>query len=582
MRQSPPPVTDGRIMPKGAILSPPASPPESPASDEEGERGRQMDDLRALHDAISRIPQHRESSPTKTGPGDILALPSQAPVVEDGLRQSLSTSALSNLALVRRKAGHARSVTEPNALLTSSEDESEEEVRSKPQMVRKKSGELVRPALRASSHRRPSSMPGTPTFSKAVHFDSHLEHVRHFLQVDRPVAVSAGSSPVDSHDSDNEYPFSNQSSSRSPPFEWQITVANFPVDTPARKAQHVRLERVWLSNDQKCLIGSVVVANIAFQKHVTCRFTLDYWKTTSEVSAEYFGEAQSRDISEGRDRFHFTIKLSDISNLGTKTLYFCIRYNVAGQELWDNNTGMNFRVDFEKKFLPRNGKKDTAGAASRPAGQLPRSSRRSTASAAPEPKPKTADGRDRFNGAPRMKYDPSVDDYLGEPESIGLKFKSPKPSANTSSDNHSSRPSAPSGQAFANRYDFGASLSAAVKAGKGDAVAPASSGGLYMKSSSKGQKIHPPTASPHAHGTFRPERPVRSNNNTKGLTVDTKSQPSAPGQVSLGGTSIASSSYEELVNKYCFVRLSASPFPPTPPSPPFSRLVLRSKVFEID
>lgn len=38
------------------------------------------------------------------------------------------------------------------------------------------------------TRRRPSRMPGTPTFSKAVRFDSHFEHVRHFLQVDSPSA----------------------------------------------------------------------------------------------------------------------------------------------------------------------------------------------------------------------------------------------------------------------------------------------------------------------------------------------------------------------------------------------------------
>ncbi len=132
-------------------------------------------------------------------------------------------------------------------------------------------------------------MPGTPTFSKAVHFDSHLEHVRHFLQVDRPLAVSAGSSPVDNYDSEGEYPFNadERQAGRLPPFEWELVITNFPVDTPARKAQPVRLERVWLSNDQKCLIGSVIVTNLAFQKYVTCRFTLDYWKTTSEIGAEY-------------------------------------------------------------------------------------------------------------------------------------------------------------------------------------------------------------------------------------------------------------------------------------------------------
>src|SRR5699024_5739826 len=125
-------------------------------------------------------------------------------------------------------------------------------------MVRKKSGELVRPALRAS-HRRPTSMPGTPIFSKAVHFDSHLEHVRHFLQVDRPLAVSAGSSPVENYESDGEYPFpcNGKQGTRTPPFEWELVTTNFPHDSHHRKAMPVRLEKVWLSSDQKSLLGSI-------------------------------------------------------------------------------------------------------------------------------------------------------------------------------------------------------------------------------------------------------------------------------------------------------------------------------------
>lgn len=547
VRQSPPPVTDSRRMPNGAILSPPASSPESPCSDEEDGpeiRGRQVENLKALHDAISKIPQHRETSPNKAGPGDVLVLPSHATAIVEGMRHSFSTGALDELAAGRRRAAHARSATEPNALtmkseensLTTSEEDSDEESQRKPQMVRKKSGELVRPALRASSHRRPSSMPGTPTFSKVVHFDSHLEHVRHFLQVDRPLAVSTGSSPADTYESDTEYPFSG--ASRSPPFEWEVTMTNLPVETPARKAQAVRLERVWLSNDQKCLTGSIVVLNLAFQKHVTCRFTLDYWKTTSEVVAEYAGEIQPKETPAGHDRFNFTIKVSDISNLESKTLYFCIRYNVAGKELWDNNGGMNFQVDFKKRMLPQNGKKGVIGAASRAASGLPRSSRRASPSTAPRPKSMPV-GLDEFGEKPKLSFDQSIHDYLGESAPTGLRLKGVKSSASIASDNLSSRLSAPSGQAFANRYDFGASLTAAVKAAK--ATPPPKSDGLYMK----------PHRAPTVSTTSDKAKVTRDAiPSAQSATVANKTAPSVTS--SPGGASISSSSYEELVNKYCF------------------------------
>ncbi|KAF9875439.1 protein phosphatase regulator [Colletotrichum karsti] len=545
VRQSPPPLTDERGMPKGAIISPPDS-----GSEEEDAtvRGRQIENLKELKDAISQIPVHREASPSpKPEPQPTLAL-----ITNEGISHSFSTGALDALVkTVGRRSNHSRSSTEPKivmsksaeASVTGSEEESDEDAPRKPQMVRKKSGELVRPALRPPSRRRPSSMPGTPTFSKAVHFDSHLEHVRHFLQVDRPLAVSAGSSPVDAYDSDTEYPFpgdEQRPNSRTPPFEWEIVTANHPADTPIRKSLPIRLERVWLSPDQKNLLGSICVANLAFQKSVTCRFTLDYWKTTSEVGAEYSHEIRPQEGGVSHDRFTFTIKLSDLANLESKTLYFCVRYNVNGQEFWDNNNGTNFQVDFRKKFLPQNGKRGLQGAASRPA--LPRSNRRSSPSSNPRPKSMPV-GFDDFGDQGRIHFDQPIHEYLGESgPNAGLRLKTNKSTGSLASDNLSSRLSAPSGQAFANRYDFGASLSAAVQAAKDTMGKDRNSDGLYMKSHRKIQvpaqqpQQQRPTSNPSANGSAPAVKPVA---------------PSASGNDSPNAM-IASSSYEELVNKYCF------------------------------
>ncbi|KUI59281.1 Protein phosphatase 1 regulatory subunit 3E [Cytospora mali] len=548
IRQSPPPITDQQSMPKGAVISP----PESASSDDDDLlelRGRRTENLKQLHDAISQISQHREASPDKadnaTDAGDPLVMPSQTEAIA-GVHHSFSASSLEDLARARR-VSHNRSMTVPNVPVSRSADssaassEEEDEPSRKPQMVRKKSGELVRPALRPASHRRPSSMPGTPTFSKAVHFDSHLEHVRHFLQVDRPLAVSAGSSPVETYDSDTEYPFTSDDkpAPRTPPFEWEIIINNFPVETPARKAQAVRLERVWLSNDHKFLIGSVVVANLAFQKLVTCRFTLDYWKTTSEVIAEYSSEITPRTFPQGHDRFNFSIKLADLANLETKTLYFAIRYTVNGQEHWDNNGGTNFQVDFRKKMLPTNGKRPV-GAANRPPNGLPRSNRRSNPSSGPRPKSMPV-GFDDFSDNPRVNFDQSIHDYLGE-QPTPLRLKSSKSTTNIPSDNLSTRLSAPSGQAFANRYDFGASLSAAMQAAKDSMTKD----GLQMKS---GRKTSPPSSSNTAKPLSNETQPMAAN---KYAASANNTLPGLSGAGSPGAASIATSSYEEIVNKYCF------------------------------
>ncbi|KAK2000851.1 hypothetical protein LX36DRAFT_738511 [Colletotrichum falcatum] len=552
VRQSPPPLTDERGMPKGAIISPPDSGSEE---EDAAERGRQIENLKELQEAISQIPVKREASPTRSKlEQPALALITKEDLPKEGLPTSFSTSSLDALAkTVARRATHIRSSTEPRIVYepvsaTGSESDSDGNNRtdSKPPMVRKKSGELVRPALRpASARRRPSSMPGTPTFSKAVHFDSHLEHVRHFLQVDRPLAVSAGSSPVDNYDSDTEYPFpgDERRGARTPPFEWEIVMANQPVDTPIRKSLPVRLERVWLSPDQKNLLGSVAVANLAFQKFVTCRFTLDYWKTTSEVAAEYSHEIRPHDGPVSQDRFAFTIKLSDLANLETKTLFFCIKYSVNGQDFWDNNNGTNFQVDFRKKYLPQNGKRGLQGAASRPA--LPRSNRRSgPAASAPRPKSMPV-GFDDFPNQSKLNFEQPIHEYLGESGPTGLRLKVNKSTGNLASDNLPSRLSAPSGQAFANRYDFGASLTAAVQAAKDTTVKDRNPDGLYMKSH---RKIQVPADQPQLPQQTKPAPvPVRSAPAAPKAAV----RPTVPGTDSPNAI-LASSSYEELVNKYCF------------------------------
>lgn len=535
VRQSPPPVTNGRSMPSGAIISPPDSTTSS-GDEEEQDQGRHLDKLRELQEVISQIPQNRSLSPPPIPPpmGDReqAVIPSSDGGLPEGMHHSFSTGSLSGLSSSARKISHSRSNTEPKIVypqspdvsLTASEEDSDGEPRRKPIMVRKKSGELVRPALRAPSRRRPSSMPGTPTFSKAVHFDQHLEHVRHFLQVDRPAAVSAGSSPVDNYDTDDEFPFhSEPPRSRSPPYEWELVVNHFPAETPIRKALPVRMERVWLSTDQKTMLGSVVVANLAFHKSVTCRFTLDNWKTTSEVSAEYTSEVRPKQSFQGHDRFTFSIKLSDTAHLEAKTLYFCIKYSVDGAEYWDNNNHSNFQIAFRKKMLPQNGKRGLQGAGSRPANSLPRSR-----SASPRAKAANSGSLDEF------RRDDNLD------KDLTVRLKGVKSTTSLPSDNLSNGLSSPSGQAFSNRYDFGASLSAARQAAKDNLKQDRDVDGLYMKANKRGEAS--------ALNAAKPRSPV--NGNFIGSSPAPK--PSIPGITSTGSSSLSSSSYEELVNKYCF------------------------------
>ncbi|KAF2650104.1 carbohydrate-binding module family 21 protein [Lophiostoma macrostomum CBS 122681] len=449
LRQSPPPV-NSLLIPSGAITTPPDS------SDDDEERGRAIGNLEELHEALQHIPVKRGHSPNRTG------------TTETPPKTLNSTAPPRSLSAEARKISHSRSSseitlsqhvqqlnTEPVISSSDGSDVEDDELRIKPPLLRKKSGELVKPALRPASRRRPSSMPGTPTYSKAVHFNEDIEQVRHFHHVDRPIAVSAGSSPVETYDSESEYPFGYEDGYRSTVPEWEIKLANFPSsDTYERQIAPVRVERIFLASDNKTLVGSVAVANISFHKLVVARFTLDYWKTTSEVVAEYNQDVRKKQTTDGYDRFNFNVKLADQANLASKTLLLCVRYSVNGQEFWDNNGSMNYQVDFVKKTKQR-GKGHSSGTL----GAIPRSRH-----SPPAPRPRSmpvGSFDDDFEHGFDSKFEfGSGRITLGDSPNHSIRLKPRNKRANFLPDQPSRQDH--KGQAFSSRYDFGASLTAAL------------------------------------------------------------------------------------------------------------------------
>ncbi|KFY31911.1 hypothetical protein V493_00689 [Pseudogymnoascus sp. VKM F-4281 (FW-2241)] len=223
--------------------------------------------------------------------------------------------------------------------------------------IRSKRADAVVPAFRTSLRRRPARMPSSATFSKSVHFDPHLERVRHFLHIEQPLAVAAGSPPAEPEPGGTEASSGDEDSthSRSPSYELEIITANFPTETYERLQLPVRVEKLDLSPDNVDLIGTVVVANLAFYKTVIVRFTLDFWKTTSEVLAEYTDDTRRKQQYDGCDHFTFAIKIADLANLDERPMFFCIKYCVNDMEYWDNNNNYNFQVEFRKKLKPMSG-----------------------------------------------------------------------------------------------------------------------------------------------------------------------------------------------------------------------------------
>lgn len=271
--------------------------------------------------------------------------------------------------------------------------------------VRTKSGRLIKPSLKSSSafmhgavpasagvtmdRSRAKSTPNTPSVPKAVQFDSRLEYVKVFKFKQKPAAISRSGSPEQTETETEEerdvLPFVNYGRRHSPQgsisglhaqgkgnnspeagalnvpgaaeTEEQLILRlpNFPSSARLSTDKDVFLERIYLADDLRSVKGAVRVRNVAFEKWVAVRFTLDNWVTVNEVSAEF-----SESIKDGEsDRFTFSIKLNELLNWPrgagqheTKTMFLCLRFRTDSAEFWDNNDGANYQLDFRKRQLP--------------------------------------------------------------------------------------------------------------------------------------------------------------------------------------------------------------------------------------
>ncbi|KAI8401652.1 hypothetical protein FOFC_18521, partial [Fusarium oxysporum] len=74
-----------------------------------------------------------------------------------------------------------------------------------------------------------------------------------------------------------------------------------------------------------------------------------YWKTVSETPAKYYRASSSRSV-QNYVKFVVGISLFDADGLDSSPLFFYVRYIINGQEYWDDNSGVNFEVDFRRKL----------------------------------------------------------------------------------------------------------------------------------------------------------------------------------------------------------------------------------------
>ncbi|KAJ4470846.1 putative phosphatase regulatory subunit-domain-containing protein [Lentinula aciculospora] len=256
----------------------------------------------------------------------------------------------------------------------------------------------------------PGSGTSSPTTPKSVHFPSlptHLERVRIFHKSAKPASLLTARVQGEETETETEtdrgsdwdyayrgnmarsthtsFPFPkigtsplSSSSSVWPPsaaavasvyrkgnMKLELDMTGYPVPDPSsippQPGTNILLESISLSSsvpeDKMHLQGAFIVRNLAYQKDVAVRFTVDDWSTVSEIKANWVGnfpspfltQRSSLKDTDSWDRFAFCINLSDYTpaSLPSKVIYFVARYTLPGKEYWDNCGGRNWRVKFK-------------------------------------------------------------------------------------------------------------------------------------------------------------------------------------------------------------------------------------------
>jgi len=117
--------------------------------------------------------------------------------------------------------------------------------------------------------------PETPTSSKAVRFDARLEHIRHFLQVYKPVHKCS------QHLSQRTIIRRSTSDESSRDLLLNGIIPSTSAENPLSRTACESRESFCPATTRS--VGSVAVVNL-LSKGCRRLFTLDHWKTTFESS----------------------------------------------------------------------------------------------------------------------------------------------------------------------------------------------------------------------------------------------------------------------------------------------------------
>ncbi|XP_014354006.1 protein phosphatase 1 regulatory subunit 3E [Latimeria chalumnae] len=114
-----------------------------------------------------------------------------------------------------------------------------------------------------------------------------------------------------------------------------------PITEPGflERVRHQKICLESITLERFSIMGFLRVLNLAFEKDVCIRYSMDHWRSFSDAAAIYLPDPLDRYT----DRFAFRLPLPAFLGPGN-TMQFALRYRVSGIEYWDNNGGSNYAL----------------------------------------------------------------------------------------------------------------------------------------------------------------------------------------------------------------------------------------------
>lgn len=194
---------------------------------------------------------------------------------------------------------------------------------------------------RCSSLKTGKTPPGTPGRKKIVRFADvlglDLADVKTFMD-EIPVIPKSAYDDLTGCDVQNSPPV------RAPPRFGALTLVplfQVPRDiTEKLEKQNVCLESARVGDGIHINVcGSVRVRNLDFHKTVHIRYTMNRWKTYTDLQTTYVPGS----CDGFSDRFQFVLYAPCITS--GQRLEIAVRFQCKGQQFWDNNSGANYCFD---------------------------------------------------------------------------------------------------------------------------------------------------------------------------------------------------------------------------------------------